>query len=312
MTSRNDNMKFLKNEQIDFFKWDHCITNSSQCIIYGLSWYLNAVSPGWAALVLEQDGRYIAVCPLTIKRKLGLKYLAQPFATQQLGIFYIFENIEFIVYVLDFMRRKFIIIDYNFNSSSSALLPEDTRFKFISRITYCMKLNIPYSQTLEKFSVNHKRSIKKALKAGLKIRRNNDFETLIRLFRSTKGQEMKELNDGHYMLLLRIFKAAQVAENHCMLMTHDDQGNILAAGLFLIFKNRIIYLMGATTNDGRKQGAMHLIFEEIIKKYSGKDFILDFEGGEMEGIGRFYLGFGAEPEYYKKLLYSRFKFLRNV
>jgi hypothetical protein len=59
-----------------------CIHHSINRILYAFSWWLDAVCPGWEALI-EDD--YRAVMPLTGNIKLGIHYLYQPF-TQQLGV----------------------------------------------------------------------------------------------------------------------------------------------------------------------------------------------------------------------------------
>ena len=53
-----------------------------------LTWYLDIVSPGWEAIVKEEAGCYVAVLPLPVRRKFGLRYLQQPLLTQQLGLFH--------------------------------------------------------------------------------------------------------------------------------------------------------------------------------------------------------------------------------
>ena len=47
---------------------------------------------------------------------------------------------------------------------------------------------------------------------------------------------------------------------------------------------------------------MFMIINELIKENAGKDILLDFEGSQIEGIARFYKGFGAinQPYYVLK------------
>ena len=47
-------ISFLKHGDIDRKKWDHCVMNSRQGLVYSLSWYLDLVAPGWTGLV-EDD-----------------------------------------------------------------------------------------------------------------------------------------------------------------------------------------------------------------------------------------------------------------
>ncbi len=77
-------IRHLPHSSIDKQKWDACISDSRNRIPYALSWWLDAVCPGWDALVQDD---YLAVMPLTHGHKFGIDYLYQPYFTQQLGIF---------------------------------------------------------------------------------------------------------------------------------------------------------------------------------------------------------------------------------
>ena len=59
---------FRSHSEIDKEKWDACIRESANGIIYGYSWYLDIVSPGWAGLI---EDAYTAVFPLTQRKKFG-------------------------------------------------------------------------------------------------------------------------------------------------------------------------------------------------------------------------------------------------
>jgi hypothetical protein len=43
---------------------------------------------------------------------------------------------------------------------------------------------------------------------------------------------------------------------------------------------------------------MFLLIDELIRQNAEKKIILDFEGSQIEGIARFYKGFGAENQPY--------------
>ncbi len=75
---------YLKNSEIDFEKWDACVAQATNSLIYGYAFYLNAMSENWDALVF---GNYEAVMPLVWRKKKGIKYLYQQAFTQQLCIF---------------------------------------------------------------------------------------------------------------------------------------------------------------------------------------------------------------------------------
>src|SRR5436305_8276918 len=77
-------IRYLEREQIDIDKWDRCIADAPNGLIYARSFYLNAMAENWTALVA---GDYEYVMPLTWKSKAGFKYLYQPYFTKTLGVF---------------------------------------------------------------------------------------------------------------------------------------------------------------------------------------------------------------------------------
>ena len=70
-------IRYLSHTEIDKKKWDDCIAHSHFETLYPYSWYLDAVSPGWYALVRDD---YEMVMPLTWKRTYGVRMLIQPAA----------------------------------------------------------------------------------------------------------------------------------------------------------------------------------------------------------------------------------------
>ena len=77
-------IQYVPYQHIDKRKWDACIDNAGNGLIYGCSFYLDAMAKHWDALVL---GDYEAVMPLTWNKKYGIHYLYQPFFTSSLGLF---------------------------------------------------------------------------------------------------------------------------------------------------------------------------------------------------------------------------------
>jgi hypothetical protein len=72
-------MKLLKRENIIDLKWNDCIRKSPNGLMYGLTWFLDALVDRWEGLVWEKDKEYIAVFPIPIRKKFGFKYVYPPF-----------------------------------------------------------------------------------------------------------------------------------------------------------------------------------------------------------------------------------------
>jgi hypothetical protein len=77
-------INYIKHKDVDTEKWDRCIEQSVNGIIYAFSWYLDIVCDEWDALV---DDDYESVFPLVKRKKFGINYIYPPFFTQQLGLF---------------------------------------------------------------------------------------------------------------------------------------------------------------------------------------------------------------------------------
>jgi hypothetical protein len=80
-------ISYLTNNQIDKNRWDECIGQAVNGLVYAWSWYLDIVHPGWEALVEIECDKYLSVMPITSKRKMLVNYVCQPFFVQQLGVF---------------------------------------------------------------------------------------------------------------------------------------------------------------------------------------------------------------------------------
>ncbi|RZK88596.1 MAG: hypothetical protein EOO62_37450, partial [Hymenobacter sp.] len=117
-------IRHVPSREIDRPQWDALITDAPNGLIYALTWYLDIVSPGWEALIKEEAGRYVAVLPLPVRRKFGLRYLQQPLFAQQLGLFALHPpTAADWQQVAQLLRRHFrFITQYAFNTGNAELL----------------------------------------------------------------------------------------------------------------------------------------------------------------------------------------------
>ncbi|KPK86109.1 MAG: hypothetical protein AMS27_05750 [Bacteroides sp. SM23_62_1] len=291
-------IRYLANKEIDRLKWDECIKNSCFETIYPYSWYLDLVSPGWEGLV---RGDYDAIFPLTWKTKFGISYLVQPLLTQQLGVFAREKSPEMVVLsFLNNVPKKFKHIDICLNSFNKLSSKE---FKVLNRVNYELDLNNDFEQIQSGYSTNTKRNIQKAKQNQLKIK-NIDVETYIRL-RKKSGE--RKFDHEHYHKLRRIFSGiVQKGRGELIGAFCND---IPCAGVVWAFsQSRLIYLNGVSDEIGKEKRAMFLLIDYYIGNHAGKDLIMDFEGSMIPGIARFFRGFGAVPNGYKRIRKSMFPF----
>lgn len=284
----------LKHHEIDFNKWDALA--KEQPIPYINTWYLNIVSPGWEALILDD---YKVIMPLTCKKKLGINYLAQPFFMQQSGVFGKNLNTTIVHEFITEIEKKYSYIDINFNESNSAFLEENKNCSTQTNIL--LDLNKSYEYLFKGFSENTRRMIKKAEKHNIKIQEEIEADDLIHLFKSTKGKNLKHLDNKAYNKLKNLI---QSISQHCKVSVKKiyQEKTLLGGAVFIFLNSRIIFFFSALSDLGKQYGAMHYLISDIIKNNCEQNKILDFEGSNNVNLARFYKSFGS-----KDVVYLRYK-----
>ncbi|MES2558452.1 MAG: hypothetical protein V4590_01840 [Bacteroidota bacterium] len=290
---------YLTHENIDKTKWDLCIEQAKNSLIYGYSWYLDTLAPGWEGLVL---GDYEAVMPLTWNKKAMLPYLYQPFFAQQLGLFYKYDQHQ--DKLVDFMEAippHFRFIDINLNETNELM---HTDYVLHKRKNFVLDLNHPYTTISKEFDDHCKRNLKKARKFNQTVEAI-DAAVAVSFYQKYKGNNTANVLPKHY----KQFKAVlEIALQRNMLYCRgvfNEHHELMAVGIFLIHHGRIIYMMGGASSKGRDTRSMYALFDQTIVQFCEHPMLLDFEGSEIPGIARFYKGFGAVKRPYFKLLLNR-------
>lgn len=284
----------LEHNKINIYKWNNCIRQSFNGIVYGYSWYLDKVSDDWEALV---HGDYELVMPLTKRKKYKVHYLTQPFFTQQLGVFSTKRlSIKVIQEFVDAIPAKYKYIDISLNTFNSF---DHEKFNIKQKVTYELDLIETYSRLSKKYSTNTKRNIKKAIKNKISIVNNI---TAIELLKLKKENSEIPFNDKLNAVARRIISVAFVKHVGKIYGAYSSNNTLCASAFFISSHNKTIYLLGASSSVGKETGAMSLIFDRFIKDQCEKNMTLDFEGSNIESIARFFKGFGA-----KKCIYINLK-----
>jgi len=169
-----------------------------------------------------------------------------------------------------------------------------------------LSLNSSYSELQTKFTENTKRNIKKAEKNITYI--NDDIS--IKAFLSLKKENNINNIENHHFIKLEKLMSMLIEKKHANILGVASENKLIGAALFVTFKHRIIYLFSASGTKGKNQRAMFAIVNAIIKENTEKNMVLDFEGSMIEGVARFFKGFGASPETYYRIKKSRIPFLK--
>jgi hypothetical protein len=300
MTTGNQ-IKYLQYKEIDKAKWDACISNAPNGLIYGYSFYLDCMAKQWDALVLND---YEAVMPLTWNKKYGFYYLYQPAFTASLGVFGKNLTKEIIDDFVSMLPSKFKLVEISLNSGN---IVGDSRPFSLLRSNYILHLNRSYEQLYKSYRDNHKRNITKAFQLGCRVSKEIAIDEIIQLYK-----EQLQHVDGtkpedypNFKKLYELLKGRKQAEVYGII---DPKNKVLASAVFFFSHNRAYYIMVGNHPDGKTIGASHALIDAFIKDHAGQNLILDFEGSDIRNLAFFYSGFGATEEIYPALKINQLPF----
>lgn len=293
-------IQFLKNKEIDKDRWDDCITLSVNNLIYAKTFYLDNIASGWAAIT---GPNYEWVFPLTIRQKFGISYLYQPAFTQQLGVFSKAGVIVPYQEIISWLQKHYLFCEINLNFA--------TCYKLASlpvTINLANNFILDLSPGYEAIAANYHSDLNKNLKRSKNFRniyrQTNDFNICINLYNESYGNRIPHVKESDYK---NFSKVCDYASQNSILICREvinENGTLLASALLLFDGSRLYNLMNTTTPAGRKTKANHFLLNSIIKEFSGKDIIFDFEGSDLPGVKNFYENFGAINQPYLKMKYN--------
>jgi len=314
-------VQYVLHRNIDYKKWDECIARSFNGIAYAYSWYLDIVSPNWDALIMDD---YKSVMPLTWRKKYGIKYLYQPFFTQQLGVFSVEKSDTYLVKnFLEAIPKQFQFIEINlntFNQDYPAKTQSPQSFNFLgglsgfagkANLTHELDLIESYENIAENYTENLKRNLKKSANNKLKMIFANQPEAVIKLFKQNRGATISNLKEADYKTLSVLMEQA-IKRGKGQIIHILNEANDLCAGAFFIeSNNKVIFLFSGLSEEGKNLHAMPYLIDLFIRENAGKNITLDFEGSNDANLARFYKSFGSKECVYTQVKINRLPFPIN-
>jgi len=278
----------LSNNQIDTQLWDRVIQNAPNSRVYAESWYLDCVAPNWEGLVY---GNYEYIMPVFVIRKLTISYAIQPAYCQQLGIFPPATptvTLEFI----NFLKSKFRYFQIPLNSLN---IRADKYINVDLRKNYILSLNQTYSEIRQKYTKHTLRYLPKAQAANT-VMKGIGISDFIK-FKNIHSQKSFTKNHKNALQLILVHSISKA--RGIIYGAYSPKNELIAAAFFLKSERRFIYLNSVSSTEGKANRAMYAIIDQFIADHAQQPALLDFEGSMIEGIARFFAGFGAQAENYQ-------------
>lgn len=288
---------YLPYQLIDKTKWDNCINNAGNGLIYATSIYLDTMSENWDALVLDD---YKIVMPLTWKKKYSIHYLYQPFFIACLGVFGKKVDAALVNDFLAAIPPKFKYCDIYLNHGNFFQLEN---FKLYERMNYVLPLNEPYLKIYDGFRDNIKRNIKKAEKLNCIVEKDFAVDDVIVLARG-QSQDFAAYTKKDFDRFKKLYQLLHKKKQAITYGVYSATKELVASCVFFFFKNRAYYILVGNHPNGKTIGASHALVNAFIKDNGGKNILLDFEGSDIRNLAFFYSSFGAVEEKYVGLKYN--------
>lgn len=291
-------IRYLRHQEIDRERWDATVA-AANSVVYANSWYLDVASPGWDALILDD---YEAIMPLTWKRKMGIRYLFQPYFTQQLGILASTPQTHSLVKeFLVAIPTKFRYVNIQLNTANE--MDDLPGWGIEQRVTHHLHLGSQHDLLQNAYNTNRRRDLRKAMDAGLTVSELWDPELII----SGMKRELAArtgLKDRDWQLLINLMNTARTHRCASSFGAYAA-GRLLSAETFLIWGRYVIYWAGFTTAEGRELGSSTLVFDHVVRQFAGQELTFDFEGSMIPGVARFFRSFGAKEVPYWRVVRNR-------
>ena len=295
------NIRYLPYSEIDRTKWDNCIRNAKNRLLYAHSFYLDEMAANWDGIVLND---YEAVMPLSWKRKWGIKYLYQPAFTQQEGIYsaqQISREIQdaFVALVCKNFRFAEITLNYenNFPASNNGI-------EITQRNNYTLNLNRPYEALYDNYDAAFTKSLRRIRKFDLMYASSINYQNTINLYKYLYGSRLPFFSNNSYKKFERVcdklFRENGVVVRHARTPNND----LLASVVLLRDENRLYNMISCITTKGKTLEANYFLYDQIIQEFSNQPIIFDFEGSDIEGIANFYKKFNPQNQPYPFLRYN--------
>lgn len=265
-------IKYLKNKDINTVLWNKCISQSQNGNIFAFSWYLDAVCKKWDALVV---GNYDAVLPLPIKKNAGITKLIQPKFFNKTNL-YISNEIKTEI------SKKIIskkISDYKIIN----LRTENPEFinskKYSEKKSYKIDLISPYEIAKNNFSEKFNKNIETSYKNKIFYNTGILPNGLV-LLSSLEDKFNKSINNK-----LRLISAVSIRKNKGEIIgAFNDKNILIAAILFISSHHTANIVYSVQSKEAKYKKALCGLINNYIKTHSETAVTLDFFGLNIKNI----------------------------
>ncbi|MFN2380405.1 MAG: hypothetical protein ABR519_09415 [Bacteroidales bacterium] len=285
----------LNNSEIDRTEWDACMAEADSSFLYGRSWFLDLIAPGWCAIA---DGGYQTVMALPSGRKYGIRYLFTPPFMQKTGLFSRnSENEPAVAELLKYLSEQYRYIDLSLASN-----PGNLPGRITERDNYILPLNDSYRVLRENYTSACRRNMRIAGTGRAAITTEINPQEAIALFRKGPGSRVRGIAEQDYSDLEKVMHHS-IASGEGRILGFRSEEGLFYSIFYIVTGRRITLLFTSTSEESRNRKAGYVMIDYLIREFAGTGMVIDFAGSSVYGVAQFISSFGAvRAPYYRYLL----------
>jgi hypothetical protein len=287
----------LRSHSIDAEKWNACVINADNGLIYSRYEYLNGICDNWDGIVIDD---YKAVMALPWRKKIGIKYLYEPAFIQQLGLIGA-TNEDVLDKVFEFANYGDVLL--NFSNGDIA-----NKVGATHRVNLVIDLSFGYDSISSNYKKDLQQNLKKAQQGEMIMSGETDIKTAFASYKEYYNERFQHISAQDFERAERLCLALSSKGMCFTRKLTNANGELLSIGLFLKDEKRIYNVMNTTTDAGRKSEANHYLIDAVIKEFAQQKLVFDFEGSDLPGVKSFYEKFGAVNQPYFHYHFNKLPF----
>ena len=284
--------------------------------IFLQSWWWDIVTQGieWMpTMLIGPDDRIEGIVLQQHKTKYGIKISLPPLLCPYQGPWistHQDDNRSFVKSTMNRWQLQTNLIQGLPKNSVSVLhtLPDEMDhlayawqgYKQTSRYTFIIEDISDPERCFANFKGNIRTNIRKA-SALLQVEESMDLEAFYKLHTASFDRQ-KIKSPISLQLMQQIFEKVTSKKAGSLHIAKDHQGKAYAGALTINDNEKVYILISGIDASLGNIGALNLVYWEVIKHYVDKVKALDFEGSMLAGVAPVFLGFGAKPYRYHRLV----------
>lgn len=269
------------------------------------NWWNEVVSESWDVAVLNNGEETYGIMPYFIRTKGPWSFISNAHFTPYCGPYILYPEGQKTTTRIGFQHKAFRELieqlpsfsEYaqNFHLEfSNALAFQWSGFTETNRYTYVLSLEHDQESLWSGLRDNNRKQIKKAEKS-IQISETKDAALLQNILNQSIENKI-ELNYFERMV-------AFVQKYNCGKVWKATEGNDVHAVLLCVADdNCAYYLLGGNAQDFKSSGAMSLLTWQAMLHFKKKGIkTFNFEGSSIEGVEKYFRGFGGDLVSFKRI-----------